>query len=75
MRWSGRRQAQTTIENQSGTVAIEGYLPFERVIFVEKTISFPLAESKLKGDVLTNRQSGAKMFIAAITAPIYGASN
>jgi hypothetical protein len=32
---------------------------------------FPLATAKLKGNVLTNRESGDKMFLSAITPPIY----
>ncbi len=31
---------------------------------------FPLAIAKLLGDVWMNRQSGVKMFLTAITAPI-----
>jgi hypothetical protein len=36
----------------------------------------PLVTAKLKGDILANRQSKDKMFLSAITPPIYiGASN
>ncbi len=37
---------------------------------VKNIFPFPLATGKLTGDVLTNRQSGTKLFLSAITPPI-----
>jgi hypothetical protein len=52
-------------------VAIEIYLQFERAVFVKKNLfPFPLATAKLLGDVWMNWQSGVKMFLSVITAPI-----
>jgi hypothetical protein len=48
-----------------GTVAIEDYLQLEHAF------PFPLAKAKLKSDAFVNRQSGDKIFLLAITPPIY----
>jgi hypothetical protein len=51
MRWVGKK---IITEIQSKIVAIDGYLQYQRVIFVFKNIfPFPLAKDKLTGDVLT----------------------
>jgi hypothetical protein len=47
-------------------------MPFERVVFCANYLFLPPhATDQLIGDVLTNRESGDKMFLSAITAPIY----
>jgi hypothetical protein len=56
------------LELQSGFVAIKGYFKFKLVVSL---FPFPLAATQVIGDVLTNRQSGDKMFLSAITAPMY----
>jgi hypothetical protein len=58
------------IQPQSGIVAIEGYLRFERVISLYNLFPFPLASALLLGDVMLNRQSGVNMLLSTITAPI-----
>jgi hypothetical protein len=68
----GGSKTETVIESQSGIVAIEVYLQFERAVFcVKNPLPLPLATAKLLGDVWINRLSGVKMFLTVITAPIY----
>jgi hypothetical protein len=64
---------ETVIEPYSDIVAIKGYMQFERVVFVQ-TIYFRfrmLHTAQLISDILSKRQSGDKMFLSVITAPIY----
>ncbi len=69
MRWVGR---ETIIEHQSGTVAIEGYLQSERVIFFcKKYISVTTCYSSIKKRCLDKWVKRRKMFLSAITLPIY----
>jgi hypothetical protein len=65
MRGVGRKDI--VILPWSGIVAIEGHLQFERV---KNPFPFPLATALLISDVMTNRQSGVKVFLSVITAPI-----
>jgi hypothetical protein len=72
-----------TQKHGSGWVLV--WDPGDQWLFAIRTCSFlvkhlfpyPLAPAQLIGDFMTNRQSGNKMFLSAITAPIYsiGASN